>query len=77
MAEAAQIRKWIREIRNVRPIADDAIVIRHGRTESSDYTEITLLDTACCIPSIRIGKVISSIQKNDLEMFSMQLNHHH
>lgn len=77
MATSAQIKTWIQEIRTVRPVSAAAILVRQEGGEVSNTTHITLLDTACCVPAIRIPKAMDSIERTDLEFFTNQLNHSH
>ena len=77
MATLLQIKQWIREIRTVRPISESAILVRPDALLSKDAVLITLLDTACCVPAIRIPKPIEAIERSDIEQHSILLNHSH
>lgn len=77
MATSAQIKTWIQEIRTVRPVSVAAILVRQEGNALSNATLITLLDTACCVPAIRIPKTMEAVERADLELFTSQLNHSH
>ena len=73
MAEAAEIKKWIQEIRTGKPISEDAILIQ----VIPNATRITLLNIACCIPALIIPKTMAAIAFEDLRQLQHLINHQH
>ena len=74
MANSDDIKNWINQIRTGRSFSAESILIQKS---ALNQTRITLLDIACCTTNFIIPKSLDDIQKEDILLHHVSINHRH